>query len=56
MNMSDTKTDAPDGGAAKAPATERPATPAKPGEKTQVVDQKAQKDAAVDRAENGGYD
>ncbi len=53
--MSDTKTDTPDDGAAKAPATERPATPAKPGE-TQVVDQKTQKDAAVERAENGGYD
>ena len=53
--MSDAKTNATNDGAAETPATQRPATPAKPGE-TQVVDQETQKDAAVDRAENGGYD
>ena len=54
-DMSGTKTETADNKAAETSATERPASPAKPGE-TRVVDQETQKDAAVDRAENGGYD
>ena len=53
--MSDTKTNVPDGAASGTPGTQTPAQPA-PQEKTQPVDQDVQKEAAEERADNGGYD
>lgn len=52
--MSDTEENVPDGGASAIPDTEIPAQPEPQGE-TQQVNQNVQKEAAEERADNGGY-